>query len=58
VVGLQGLLGPQYAIDDWGRVCYELTEQDLETAGEGDLALASDIRRKLPGGWAVHWGWL
>ena len=56
VVGLQGLPAPQDAMADWNRMCDELTEQDLETGTEAQLALASGIRRKRPDGWAVHWG--
>lgn len=55
VAGLQGLPVPQDAMADWGRMCDELTEQDLETATEAERALASGIRRKRPDGWAVHW---
>jgi hypothetical protein len=56
VVGLQGLSVPQDAVEDWGRMCVELTEEGLETEAEAELALASGILRKQPDGWAVHWG--
>ena len=32
-----------------------MTDTDLMTATAADLSLASDIRRKRPDGWAVHW---
>ena len=56
MVGLQGLPVPQDSMADWNRMCDELTEQDLETGTEAQLALATGIRRKLQDGWAVHWG--
>ncbi len=43
------------AVADWGRMCYELTEEDLKTETEAELALASGILRKRSDGWAVHW---
>jgi hypothetical protein len=58
VVGLQGLPVPQDAVADWGRMCDELSEEDLETETETELALASGILRKRldTGRWAVQWG--
>jgi hypothetical protein len=54
--GLQGIPVPADAMADWYRMCDELTDQDLATETEADLALASGIRKKRPDGWAVHWG--
>jgi hypothetical protein len=38
-------------VADWGRMCDELTEEDLETETEAELALTSGIRRKRLDGW-------
>jgi hypothetical protein len=52
--GLQGITVPEEAMTDWYRMCDALTEHNLMTDAEADLALASGIRKKRPDGWAVH----
>ena len=55
VVGLSGIEVPIDAVDEWQRMCDELSDEDMVLVGD-DTALSSSIRRKRPDAWAVHWG--
>ncbi len=46
VTGLQGIPVSEDGMADWSRMCYELTDEDLATQTEVDLALASGIQGK------------
>ena len=55
MVGLSGIEVPIDAVDEWQRMCDELSDEDMVLVGD-DTALSSSIRRKRPDAWAVHWG--
>ncbi len=56
VACLQGIPVSQDAMQDWYSMCDDLRGHDLTTNTAVDLSLVSVIQRKLPDGWAVHWG--
>jgi hypothetical protein len=53
VAGLLGLAAPVDRRDEWCRVWDEVSEDDLDVAG--DPALLAGLSRKRPDAMAVHW---
>ncbi len=53
VAGLLGLAAPDDRRDEWCRVWDEVSEDDLDVAG--DPALLAGLSRKRPDAMAVHW---
>jgi hypothetical protein len=45
---LQGLMVQQNAVVEWGSMCDELTEEDLETETEAEMGLACCLLLKQP----------